>query len=216
MRGDRIEHHRRRAHRRDADQYERQLRVADAPAAQSGCERHRRRRAADRHRPAGEHAESGVEAEAPRGEDAGADRQHEDHHHREQGDRAEPDDLRHRHPRADQHDSPTQQRARGEAEAGGEAAIGREEVERQPKEQRHQRQRRAIMIRDEPRRERAEAHHEQAGNDLTPAMWLVRRHVPIKVRRHHRRHAASFPDRISRSADGAARRRRLRRSSRLS
>jgi hypothetical protein len=81
VRGKRIDHHRRSTHRRDADQHQGQLRLADAPFTQGRGQRHRRAGSADRHRAARQRAERAVEIETARSEDTRAHRRSDDRQH---------------------------------------------------------------------------------------------------------------------------------------
>ena len=173
VRDQRVEHHRACAHCRNTDQDQRKLRLAGALFAQRGRKRHRGRRAANRHRSACQHAKRGILPEPTRSEHPRPHRCRDDRHDAQQRDRAERDDLPGGNPHADQHDPPPQQRARSEGEARRQPCIGAEKIKRQADQQRHQRQRHAVMIRQEPSRKRSHRDHDQT-REIPPPIALGR------------------------------------------
>jgi hypothetical protein len=128
-----------------------------------------------------------VEAEPPPDQNAAADRHRDDSQHRHQRDRPQRHDLPEGDAQPYQHDAPAQQRARCEAESWGQPSVGGQEVERQPDQQCHQRQWRAIMVGDEPGRQRSRRDDDEAGHVIAPRRLGAGFEIAVQVGRHRQR-----------------------------
>ena len=151
VRQHRIDDHRHRRQRRDADHGEQRRALLERMRRQRGRQRQRRRGAADRGGAAAEQAEQALKAHQPGHQHRHADRQHDRDHDDRHRLPAELGDLAERDAQAEQGDADAQHLARGELDAGGARAFARQEVHRHAEQQGEQHDRRAVVLGEEGR-----------------------------------------------------------------